>query len=146
MYDIVEESYELANENELDKLLQNEEDLFDNFEEEENFFPTVNGIDLLCMGMAKQSKKKRKIRAENCLTCNIVNTDNRNFAKEGSLLFEENCMTCKKDLIECFGGVKKVYYCNNFPDFCNYVVCSSCYDSKNVYTRRKRRNQNLIAV
>ena len=59
-YDIVEESYELAYKNELDKLLLYQEDPFDNFEEEETFFPSTNGIDLLCMGMDKQNKKKRK--------------------------------------------------------------------------------------
>ena len=57
-------------------------------------------------GQTKQEKTKKI--AVNCVTCNIVNTDNRTFAKEGSLLFEENFMTCQTDLIDCFGGVKKV--------------------------------------
>ena len=59
-YDIVEESYELSHKNELDKLLLHQNDPFDNFEEEDTFLPSSNGIYLLCMGMEKQNRKKRK--------------------------------------------------------------------------------------
>ena len=156
---IFKESTELANENEKDILIEQTEnetyddlslDIFDEHHSPgfvginiDNCFPPHNGIALLSNTAEKVQKRSKKNNVNKkmfrCTNgCRPINTDNKAYAKKGNIFYEQVCKTCKNSLINCFGGVKKVHYCQYFPDFCSYAECSSCFDIKNLTTKRKR--------
>ena len=154
---IFKESTELANENEKDILIeQTENETYDDsllnmFQEPHspgfvgisigNCFPPNNGIELLC-NTAEKVQKRSKKNNENIKMfrwddgCKSINTDNKGYAKKGNIMHGQVCKTCNNSLIYCFGGVKKVHYCQYFPDFCSYAESSSCFDVKNLTTKR----------
>jgi len=162
---ILKESTELSNENDKHILTeQTENDTFDdlslNILEEPhspvfvgisigNCFPPNNGMALLCNAGEKVQKRSKKkniypkiIQCDDA--CKLISTDNRKYAKKGNILYEQVCKTCNNRLINCFGGLKKVHYCQFFPDFCSYAECSSCFDFQNITTKRKRIILNTI--
>ena len=74
----------------------------------------------------QNNKKKENRCKDNCKQ--IMEEDDPRYFKEGQLLENAKCVgkNCKTVFDNRYLRSSKVYYCKNFPDDCNFVVCVKC--------------------